>query len=87
METKEVAEVDVQSAWLSKINWGEVIKVAAAFLAVKGINIPPEVQNDILLAIISIGGVYTFVVKTWFTKTITASSAAGPDVPTKVVPK
>jgi hypothetical protein len=87
MDTTEVAQVEVQSAWASKINWGEVVKVGAAFLAVKGINIPPDVQNDILLSIISLGGIYTFVMKTWFTKTITPASAAGPDVPTKTITK
>ena len=86
MDSKEVAQVDVQSAWLSKINWGEVVKVLCAFAAVKGINIPTDIQNDILMTIISAGAVYTFVMKTWFTKTITPASAAGPDVPTKTIP-
>jgi hypothetical protein len=80
-----VAQVDVQSAWLSKTNWGEVVKVAAAFAAVKGVNVPPEVQNDVLLTIISVGGLYTWVVKTWFTKTITPGSAASPQVSTSTV--
>jgi hypothetical protein len=87
MAITEVAQVDVQSAWLSKINWGEIVKVGAALLATKGVNLPADVQNDILLAIVGLGGVYTFVTKTWFTKTITPASAAGDDVPTKMVAK
>lgn len=82
-----VAQVDVQSAWLSKINWGEGVKVLAMLLAMKGITLSPEVQNYILEAIIGLGGIYTFVVKTWFTKTITPAVAAAPDVPTKEVLK
>lgn len=83
----EVAQVDVQSAWLSKINWGEAIKVICAIAAVKGIDVPPDVQRDMLLAIVGGGSVYTWIVKTWFTKTITPASAKGPDVPTSVVMK
>ena len=70
----DITQAEVQSAWLSKINWGEVIKVGAAFLAVKGVNIPADIQNDILLTIISVGGIYTWVMRTWFTKTITPAS-------------
>lgn len=68
------ATVDVKSAWNSKINWGELIKVAAALLATKGVDLSPEVQNDILMLIIAGGGLYTWIVRTWFTGKVTAAS-------------
>jgi hypothetical protein len=82
-----VAQVDVQSAWTSKINWGEAVKILAMLAATKGVTLSPEVQNDILMFIIGAGGVYTWVVKTWFTKTITPASATATDVPTKEIVK
>lgn len=67
-------EVETKTAWLSKINWGELVKFLAVLLAAKGINVPPDIQNDIVVAIVAIGGIYTFVMRTWFTTTITPSS-------------
>jgi hypothetical protein len=66
--------VDVKPAWASKINLGELIKAAAAIAATKGLDIPVEIQNDILLVIVCGGAIYTWVVRTWFTKAVTASS-------------
>ena len=70
------ANVEVVSAALSKINWAEAIKILAMIAATKGVNLPPDIQNDILMAIIGFGGVATWIMRTWFTTTITPSSAA-----------
>ncbi len=72
----DIAEVDIKSAWLSKINWVQVASVAASILVVFGINVPPELQAQIAAAITAISAIVTIVMKTWFTTTITPSSAA-----------
>lgn len=85
-----VAQVDVQSAWLSKINWTQAVAVAASLLvfATGGkVNIPVETQVGIVTGIQAFSGVVTWVLKTYFTKTITPAVAAAADVPTKEVMK
>lgn len=85
-----VAQVDVQSAWASKINWTQAVAVAASalvFMTGGKVNIPVDVQLQIVTGITVVQGIVTWVMKTWFTKTITPSSAAAPDVPTKEVVK
>jgi hypothetical protein len=72
----DTVTVDVKSAWASKINLGELIKAGAAIAAAKGLDMPVEIQNDILLVIVCGGAIYTWVVRTWFTKAVTASSIA-----------
>lgn len=85
-----VAQVDVESAWLSKINWTQAVGILASVLTVISGNkyqIPPETQLAIVGAIQGLQGVASWVLKTWFTKTITPAVAAAPDVPTKEVMK
>lgn len=85
-----VAQVDVQSAWASKINWTQAVGIIATVLAVVSGNkysMPAETQLAVVAAIQGAQAVATWVIKTWFTKTITPASAAGPDVPTKEVIK
>jgi hypothetical protein len=64
--------VEVKSAWTSKINWGEAVKVAGAVAT--WFAVPQEVQHDVLTGIVAIGAVYTWVVRTWFTKSVTPGS-------------
>lgn len=88
--TTTVAQVDVQSAWASKINWTQAVGIFASVVAVISGNkyqIPIETQLAVVAAIQGIQSVATFVMKTWFTKTITPASAASTDVPTKEVVK
>jgi hypothetical protein len=85
-----VAQVDVKTAWASKINWTQAVGIAATILAVVSGNkyqVPVETQLSLVAGIQGIQAVVTFVMKTWFTKTITPASAAAPDVPTKDVLK
>jgi hypothetical protein len=85
-----VAQVDVQSAWASKINWTQAVAILASalvFMTGGKVNIPLDVQVQIVTGITVAQGLITWVMKTWFTKTITPSSAAAPDVPTKDVVK
>jgi hypothetical protein len=85
-----VAQVDVKSAWTSKINWTQAVGIMATVLAVVSGNkyqIPVETQLAIVATIQGAQGIASWVLKTWFTKTITPASAAGPDVPTKDIMK
>lgn len=85
-----VAQVEVESAWLSKINWTQAIGIAASVIAVVSGNkyqIPAETQLAIVAGIQGVQAVASWVLKTWFTKTITPAVAAAPDVPTKEIVK
>lgn len=72
----DIAEVEVKSAFLSKINWTQLISVLASLLIVFGVNIPPELQAHLAAAITALSAIVTIVMKTWFTTTITPASAA-----------
>ena len=72
----DIAEVEVKSAFLSKINWTQLISVLASLLVVFGVDFPPELQAHIAAAITAISAIVTVVMKTWFTTTVTPSSAA-----------
>lgn len=88
--TTTVAQVEVQSAWTSKINWTQAIGIAASVIAVVSGNkyqIPVETQLALVSGIQGLQAVASWVLKTWFTKTITPASAAAPDVPTKEIVK
>jgi len=85
-----VAQVDVESAWLSKINWTQAVAIVASllvFMTGGKVDIPLETQVAIVTMIQALSGVVTWAFKTFFTKTITPSSAAGPEVPTKEIMK
>jgi hypothetical protein len=66
--------VSVKSAWFSKINWGEAVKVLAMILAYFGYDLDPQTQVYILEAVIAVGAVYTWAARTFFTSTVAASS-------------
>jgi len=68
-------EVDVKSAWLSKINWVQVIGVAATMGTAFGVDLPKEELLQIVVGIQAVIGVVTWVMRTWFTTKLTPSSA------------
>jgi len=85
-----VAQVEVQSSWASKINWTQAVSGVAMLLTfVTGgkVGMTIEQQATAVTAIGVATNVVTWIMKTWFTKTITPASAAAPDVPTKEVIK
>lgn len=78
MEQQQKAVVDVNSAWWSKINWAQVVGIAASILVILTggkLDLSPELQAQIVLAIQAIIGIITVVLKTFFTTSITPSSA------------
>jgi hypothetical protein len=73
----EIVRVETKSAWLSKINWTQVIGLAASVLVfTTGIDLPLEQQAQVVLAIQALQGIVTWVLKTWWTPTITPASAS-----------
>jgi hypothetical protein len=67
--------VGVQSAWFSKINWTQAVAVLAMIATVFGFNLDSATQVAIVSAIVSVQAVVTWVIKTFFTTTVTPSSA------------
>ncbi len=73
-----IAVVPVKSGWLSKINWlqlaGPVATIATAF----GLTL----TGDQIIAVFVVGqlaqSALTFVIKTWFTSSVTAASMVPP---------
>lgn len=59
--------VETKSAWLSKINWTQIIAFVAMGLSFVGFDFNPEAQAQILAAIIAVEGVITIILKTFFT--------------------
>lgn len=68
--------VEEKSAWLSKINWTQILTVVFTLLAAFGVNIPEEMKVNIIAAVTAIGGIVTVVMRTWFTTKVTSASAA-----------
>lgn len=73
--------VPVKSAWTSKINWTQAVQAVAMVLTlVSGgkFNLTGEEQAAIITVIGIAGNVFTVVLKTFYTSTVTPSSIAPP---------
>jgi hypothetical protein len=71
------AVVPVKSAWLSKINWTQIVSIVAmviAFATSNKFQIDVNQQAAIVVVIGVIGNGLTLVLKTWFTPTVTPAS-------------
>lgn len=68
--------MDVKSAWLSKINWTQALGVLASILAVFGFNLDAQTQLAVVGAIQGVVAGVTWVMRTFFTKSVTPSVAA-----------
>jgi len=66
--------VPVKSAWQSKINWGVAIALVASLGSFFGFDFDAETQANVQMAITGIMGVYVWLMKTFFTNTVTPSS-------------
>ena len=81
--------VATQSAWASKINWTQVVGMAASALTFASggkLGIPDAEQVEIVLLIQSATAVATWIFKTWFTRTVTPSSVANAVTTTTFTP-
>jgi len=64
----------VKSSWASKINWTQAVAFAAMLFTMFGIDLPADVQAQIVAGIVAAQGVLTWVLRTWFTTAITYAS-------------
>ncbi len=54
-------------SWESKINWTQIIAVLAMGLAMFGVDLEPDLQERIAVALSSIAAAVTIIWRTWFT--------------------
>lgn len=66
--------VPVKSAWLSKINWTQGIALLAAAGTFFGFDLDAKTQAEALAGIVGVQSVITWVLKTFFTNTVTPSA-------------
>jgi hypothetical protein len=77
VEPIQVAQVEVTSAWSSKINWTQIVAVCSSLSTVifgAKVGIAPEQQAAIVVVIGMIQGLVTWIAKTWFTPHVHAAS-------------
>jgi hypothetical protein len=75
--TPTTAHVDIKSAWASKINWTQAVSAFAMIVTlVSGgkFDITGDQQAAIVVTIGVACNVVTWVLKTWFTPTVTPAS-------------
>jgi hypothetical protein len=74
-ETETVA-AGVKSSWASKVNWNSAITLLIAVAALFGYKISETDQATVMAAIMAVGSVVTIIIRTFFTTSLTKSSAA-----------
>jgi peptidoglycan hydrolase-like protein with peptidoglycan-binding domain len=66
---------NVKSAWLSKLNWTLAAGALFNLFAFFGLQIPSDVKDAVVMIGNGLVIVVAFVIKTWFTTSITPASA------------
>nr|WP_321457683.1 hypothetical protein [uncultured Cohaesibacter sp.] len=56
-----------KAAWESKINWTQLISVAAMGLTMFGIDLDPDIQQRLAVTISSLAAAATIIWRTWYT--------------------
>lgn len=72
-----VAVVPVKSAWASKVNWTQAISMVAmvaSYFTGGKINLTPDQQTALAVAIGVVTNVVTIIIKSYFTPTVTVGS-------------
>ena len=64
----------VKSSWASKINWTQALAFLAMLFTMFGIDLPQDVQTEVVAGIVAGQSVLTWVLRTWFTTSITYAS-------------
>lgn len=67
--------VAVKSAFLSKINWTQALAVIAAGLSFFGFDLDAQTQASVLAGIVGVQAAVTWLLRTFFTNTVTPSAA------------
>lgn len=73
--TSNAATVDVKSAWFSKLNWTMGIGVIFNLFMLFGHPVPADIQTQVYALGNSAVLVVGWIIKTWFTTTISAAAA------------
>lgn len=58
---------NTKPSWESKINWTQIIAVLAMGLTMFGIDLDPDVQERLAVALSSVAAAVTIIWRTWFT--------------------
>lgn len=66
--------VNTKTAWASKINWTEIVKIVATVVAMFGLTLDEQTQQYLVMAIVGVGGIVTWILRTWFTSKVTVAS-------------
>jgi hypothetical protein len=72
----ETIEVPVVVTWFSKINWAQAVGLAVSALTIFGIDMDEHTQLQIVALIQAVVAVATWVFRTFFTASVTPSSAS-----------
>lgn len=75
-EVPSKVTVPVVSDWKSKINWTQIASIGTMVLAYVGLPVDPSTLALILLGIAGGYDTLTLIIRTFFTKAVTESSAA-----------
>ena len=73
----EVALVNVKSSWTSKIEWVQILGAVAVLASMFGFDLDAKEQAAIVTVIALGSQVVTWVMRRWFTTSVTKSSAKG----------
>jgi hypothetical protein len=68
--------METKTAWFSKINWTQAVSFLAMIIAFFGFDLPAEQQAEIVAAILAVTNVVTWIIRTWFTDTLTDASVS-----------
>lgn len=66
--------VSTKSAWLSKTNWAAALTGLGAIVTEFTPLLPPQYQGKAIAAVALLGAIATWIIKTFYTDTVTPSS-------------
>jgi hypothetical protein len=68
------AQVPIKSAWLSKVNWVQVVAFLAMVLSYFGLPLDATQQAAIVVVIGVLSQIVTIILRTWFNGSVTEGS-------------
>ena len=68
--------MQTKSAWRSKINWTQAVAFLAVMFTMFGIDLDAKTQAELVATIAGASQVLTWVLRTFFTSTVTPAVAA-----------
>ena len=77
VKDKELALVNVKSSWASKIEWTQAAGAVVILASFFGLDLTAEQQAAVVTVIALLAQGTTWIMRRWFTTSITKSSAKG----------